>query len=117
MNESKIKGCVKEVIYLFRVSGLSLEDARSIVNRMKVKKCFPRLIDCGIIAEESILGDKLFEFKVFDFYTIKQLSFFQRVHHYLRKIKTAALSKLGIYPFVVVTIDEFSPLLVNRAKK
>lgn len=105
---------IKHLLLTIEVEGLSYESARRVAIDTRFKMNIKQ-VDCGSITKCRQLGELVYAFDIFDFYILEQLSFFQLLHHYIRKGYTAALRYMGINAKVVVVIADAGLPFVNRA--
>lgn len=84
-------------------ANLSNEEKIKIANHERFRQNLFMIGDmCRV--EMTQVSDSLSVFTVFNFYYINDLSLFDRIRHFLGKIRAAALRKMGISEVVVVVI-------------
>lgn len=107
---------IKHLLLTIEVKGLPYESARRVAIDTRFKLGL-RQVDCASITKCRQLGELVYAFDIFDFYILEQLSFFQLLHHYIRKGYTAALRYIGINARVVVVVVDTGLSFVNGAHK
>lgn len=79
------------------------EEAMKIANHKRFRRNLYMVGDmCRV--ELTRISDCLSVFTVFNVYYINDLSFTERIRHFLGKVRTAALRKMGVSEVVVVVV-------------
>ena len=102
----------KHLFCTIEVKGYDEDTAYKITSRWRIDNLSDKTVDDTLFTETEKLSDSHFLFRVFDFYVVKSLKFFQLLRHYIRKSLTTVLRYVGICtPIIIIENDACLPMM------